>query len=88
MSDRVTFVDDAVEDAIISLIEQEVVLPDHIDVWYPEAEWALVEKLHRLKINQDRKLVLVKDRYPFIRVQILGITVNLAPGPNYTETIH
>lgn len=90
MTERITFVEDAVEDAIVSLVEQGTTLPQSLDVWYTEEEWVAVERLHRLKINPQRKLVLVADRYPFIRTQVLGVSVNLAPEPKYehVETIH
>lgn len=82
-----SFLEDAVEDAIVSMVEQEIVLPSTIDVWYTEEEWVSVEAFHRLRIRTDRKLGIQKDRYPFIRMQVLGLAVNLAPEPKYVETI-
>jgi len=85
---KASFLDDAVEDALLSLKEQDVILPPVIDVWYSEEEWSNVERFHRLRVRKDGKMGILPDRYPFIHMNFLGIDVKLAPEPKYTETIH
>lgn len=85
---KASFLDDAVEDALLSMKEQEILLPNPIDVWYTEEEWTVVERFHRLRVRKDGKMGIMNDRYPFIRLNFLGIDVNLAPEPKYIETIH
>jgi hypothetical protein len=80
--------EDAVEDAVISLAEQGTPLPSVLNIWYPEVEWPVIERFHRLRIRKDRKIGVLKDRFPFIRTQVLGISVSLMPEPKYIETIH
>lgn len=82
-----TFLEDAVEDAIFSLSEQSFILPATIDIWYSEEEWVAVERFHRLRLRKDAKIGISNDRYPFIRLHILGINVNLFPEPKPIETI-
>jgi len=79
-----SFFEDAVEDAIVSLVETGAKLPQHLDILYTEAEWVAVERFHRLKVKKDRSLGMVADRYPFVRLQVLGISVFLGPKSEVT----
>lgn len=82
-----SYLEAAIEDALISMKEQDVILPPSIDVWYTEEEWVAIERFHRLKLRKDGKMGIINDRYPFIRLNFLGIDVRLAPEPKYVETI-
>lgn len=83
-----SLLDDSVEDALISMKEEGFLLPNPIEVWYTEEEWTSVERFHRLRVRKDGKMGIMNDRYPFIRMNFLGIDVKLAPEPKYIETIH
>jgi hypothetical protein len=83
-----SFLEEAVEDAIMSMAESNVIVPTCIDVYYTEAEWEGIERFHRLRIRKDRKMGITKDRWPFIRLRVLGISVNLMPDPKLLESIH
>jgi len=85
---KASFLDDAVEDALISLKEQDILLPKHVYVWYTDEEWSNVEKFYRLRVRKDGKIGILPDRYLFIHLNFMGIDVTLAPEPKHTETIH
>lgn len=86
-----TFLEDAIEDALITMLEEGHRLPSTIDVHYTEAEYELIEKYHRLRVKKSNgKLGLLKDRFPFIRTKLMNINVNVMPfnPAAQPETIH
>lgn len=83
-----SFLQEIVEDAIMSMAEDGIVSPKVIDIYYPESEWVGIERYHRLRLRKDGKIGIIKDRYPFIRLQALGIAVNLYPEPENPESVH
>lgn len=88
---KTSLLEDAVEDALITMLEEGHRLPDIIDVHYDEAEWERVERFHRLRHSaKSGKIGLLKDRFPFVRMKSMNINVNLMPyNPTKTpETIH
>jgi hypothetical protein len=82
-----TYLEESIEDAIMSMAEDNWVLPKELNIWYTEEEWVAIERFHRLRLRKDLKMGIVKDRFPFIRLKCLGINVNLFPEPKYTDTI-
>jgi autonomous glycyl radical cofactor GrcA len=83
----VTPLEDAVSDAIVAMCERgQLTASRTIDVHYTEAEWELVERFHRF-IPETR--TFSPDRYPFLRLRVLGNDVRLMPyNPQTTpETI-
>ena len=84
-----SFLEEAIEDAIFSMSEQNWLIPSTIPVWYSEEEYSNIERFHRLRVRKDGKLGILNDRYPFIRLSILGININIFPEiPPAPETIH
>lgn len=83
-----SFLDEAIEDAVISMSEDGIVPPSNINIFFSEKEWVGIERFHRLRKRRDGKLGIIKDRYPFIRIHVLGIAVNLFPEPKHIETVH
>lgn len=84
-----SLLEETVVDVVTAMAEKGVVLPPHIPVRYTEAEWAAVERFHRLRITHGEPHTL-DDRYPFVTIKTLGITVRLYPdNPKPTkETVH
>lgn len=83
-----SFLEDAVEDAIVAMAEQNIALPSAISVYFTPKEWEAVERFHRLKIRSDGKLGISKDRWPFVVLKVLGISVRLSPEPTEMSFIH
>lgn len=88
------FLVEVVEDTVVSMAEFGARLPSYIPVRYTEAEWELVERLHRLSVTTTEKfgstVKFSDDRYPFVEVKVLGIRVRLYPDKpaKQKETIH
>lgn len=81
---------DAVEDALVSMLEEDGKLPQYIPVRYTPEEWVAIERFHRLRTTKTGKPGLTKDRWPFIQVHSLNVTVRLEPFNPTVEpvTIH
>jgi hypothetical protein len=86
---KTSLLEDAVEDALVSILESDGKLLQFIPVRYTEEEWAAVERFHRLRTNKDGKIGLTKDRWPFIQLHALNVTVRLEPyNPVEKPEIH
>lgn len=72
--------EDAVEDALSSLLESDMIPPETINVFYTAEEWKLIEAFYCLRV-ENGKLRQSKDRYPLIRLKMFGVYVNLQPEP-------
>jgi len=84
-----TFLEEAIEDALMSLSEDGFGLPKSIDIVYSEEEYEKVERFHRLRyIKSKGRMGITKDRWPFIRLQLLGVSVNVIPEPKPLNSIH
>jgi hypothetical protein len=85
-----SLLEDAVEDALITMLEEGHILPDTVDIHYDENEWEKVERFHRLRTTKSGKIGLLKDRFPFVRMKPMNINVNLMPynPTKKAETIH
>lgn len=88
----ISFLESAVEDAVISISEDcyfaDSRVPQVIDVFFTADEWVAVERFHRLRVEKSGKTRLTDDRYPFIRLNVVGVAVNLFPEPKPVETVH
>ena len=83
-----SFLEDAVEDAVVAMVEQGIALPAELPVYFAPAEWEAIERFHRLRLRKDGKMGITKDHWPFVVVQVLGITVRLSPEPTEMSFIH
>lgn len=87
MTVRTSLLTDAVEDAIMSMAENNEIVPLRVDIFYSAEEYELIEKFHRFRVKDDGKRVLTKEVWPLIRLHVLGIDVTISPEVEY-NTIH
>lgn len=87
MTVRTSLLEDAVEDAIMSMAENNEVVPGKLEITYPAEEYKLIEKFHRFRVLESGKRGFTKDTWPFIRLHVLGIDVTISPEVEY-KTIH
>ena len=78
---------DAIEDAVMSIAEANEVAPTTINIYYPNEEFEIVEKFHRFRVKADGTKVLTAERWPVIRLKVLGIEVNIYPEPEQKDIL-
>jgi hypothetical protein len=78
---------DAIEDAIMSIAEANEVCPTTINIHYPKDEFEVIEKFHRFRVKADGTKGLTAERWPVIRLKVLGIDVNIHPEPEQKDTL-